>query len=95
MKRPLQVYLDQEDRSLLQRLARRLGLSMAETIRTAIRRLAADLAGERDPLLELAGSIDDPNVPSDLSTRHDEYFVFGFPSARVAEKPTDSPGSRD
>jgi hypothetical protein len=30
---------------------------------------------DEDPLLELVGSIDDPSLPADLSTRHDEYAV--------------------
>lgn len=86
-RKPIQVYLDREDRALLERLARRLGLSMAETVRGAVRRLAAEMSGDRDPLAELIGSIDDPALPRDLSTRHDEYAVSGFPPARLAEPP--------
>lgn len=86
-KTPIQVYLDTRDRGLLDRLARRLGLSRAETIREAIRRWAAEISGEQDRLLALIGSIDDPAVPTDLSTRHDEYAVAGYPDARsVAER---------
>lgn len=77
MKKPVQVYLGPRDRSLLERLADRLGLSHAETIREAVRRLAAESSADEDPLLELVGSIDDPSLPADLSTRHDEYAVTG------------------
>lgn len=86
-KRPIQLYLDPEDRRRLERLADGLGLSMAETLRLALRRLALERSGEDDPLMKLMGSLDDPNLPSDLSTRHDEYFVEGYPPARVAEGP--------
>lgn len=88
---PVQVYLDDEDRTRLERVAQRLGTSMAEALRVALRRLAADLWGEDDPLLRLAGSLDSAAVPPDLSTRHDEYAVSGYPQAapRVAE-----PGGR-
>lgn len=60
---------------------------MAETIRVALRRLAAESWGEDDPLLRLGGSLDSAAVPCDLSTRHDEYAVSGYPTGapRVAE----------
>lgn len=90
-KRPLQVYLDPRDRGLLDRLARRLGLSRAETIREAVRRWAAALAGEEDRLLGLIGSMDDPALPPDLSTRHDDYAVLGYSARRVAEPPYRGP----
>ena len=84
-KVPLQVYLDHRDHSLLKRLANRLGLSKAETVREALRQLAVQLAGPEDPLLKLIGSLDSPTVPADLSTRHDEYAVRQVRARRVAE----------
>lgn len=91
-KRPIQLYLDPEDRARLERLAAELGLSMAETLRWGLRRLAAEQSGEDDPLMKLMGSIDDPDLPRDLSTRHDEYFVEGYPPRRVAEDPPERRG---
>lgn len=87
-KKPVQVYLDARDRSLLDRLAARVGLSRAETLREAVRRWAAEVAGEEeDRLLGLIGTLDDPTLPRDLSTRHDEYAVAGYPrKRRVAER---------
>ena len=60
---------------------------MAETLRVALRRLATDFWGDDDPLLRLAGSLDSAEVPPDLSTRHDQYAVSGYPAPapRVAE----------
>lgn len=91
-KTPFQVYLDSRDRSLLERLARQLGLSKAQAVREAIRRWAMEVTGYSDPLLALIGSLDDPAVPCDLSTRHDEYAVRGYPFQRVAE-PKPDPGA--
>lgn len=85
-KLPFQVYLDQHDRSVLARLAERLGLSQAETVRAALRRWAQEVAGVQDPLLSLIGSMDDPALPTDLSTRHDEYAVEPAAVRRVAER---------
>jgi hypothetical protein len=84
-KMPFQIYLDARDSSLLERLARRLGLSKAETVREAVRRWVADVEAVRDPLLELIGSLDDPDLPADLSTRHDGYAVEGYAARRGAE----------
>lgn len=82
---PVQVYLIDEDRDRLERLAQRLGISMAETLRVALRRLAAEALGEDDPLLRLAGSLESAEVPADLSSRPDDYAVSGYSVARVAE----------
>lgn len=84
-KLPFQVYLDRGDAGLLEQLATRLGLSKAETVREALKRLALELSGSKDPLLNLIGGLDDPAVPADLSTRHDEYAVQAGPARRVAE----------
>jgi hypothetical protein len=92
-KVPFQVYLDARDGALLERLAKRLGLSKAETVREAVRRWALDLGAPQDPLLGLIGSLDDPAAPTDLSTRHDEYAVKGYAARRVAE-PRGGKGSR-
>jgi hypothetical protein len=84
-KAPFQIYLDTRDAALLERLARRLGLSKAETMREALRRWAVDLDAPHDPLLGLIGSLDEAQMPTDLSTRHDAYAVRGYPVRRVAE----------
>jgi hypothetical protein len=78
-KLPLQVYLDVRDRKLLDGLAKRHGLSMAETVRSAIRRWAVEDERGEDPLLELIGTMDEPELSADLSTRHDEYAIGGLP----------------
>jgi Ribbon-helix-helix protein, copG family len=92
-KSPFQVYLDARDGSLLERLAKRLGLSKAETLREALRRWAVELDAPHDPLIGLIGSFDDQAAPTDLSTRHDEYAVRGYPGRGVAE-PRRGRGSR-
>ena len=84
-KIPFQVYLERADANLLERLAARLGESKAETVREALRRLELELSGSQDPLLDLIGGLDDPTVPTDLSTRHDEYAVQPHRVRRVTE----------
>ena len=84
-KLPFQVYLDPRDQGLLEQAANQLGVSKAETVREALRRLARELSGAEDALLELLGGLDNPDVPSDLSTRYREYAARRHPVRRVAE----------
>ncbi len=78
VREPVQVYLDPQDRELLDRMAERSGVSRAELMRRGLRKLAADILTERPPgwsLDVLIGCLgDDPTLPRDLSTRHDEYL---------------------
>jgi hypothetical protein len=80
-KTPLQVYLDDRDRRLLMEIAERERLSLAETLREAIRRWALEATLLEDPLLDLIGVMSDTAAPGDLSTRHDEFAVKGWPEA--------------
>ena len=88
-KLPFQVYLDNDDQDLLERLSGRLGLSKAATVREALRRVALELSGVEDPLVALIGGLDSVAAPADLSTRHDEYAVHSRIVRRVAESGKD------
>lgn len=77
---PVQVYLDRQDRELLDDLARENRISRAEVLRRGIRRLAAENPNVRRPgwsfdlLIGAFGN--DPRLPTDLSERHD-YYIYG------------------
>jgi hypothetical protein len=76
VREPVQAYLDQPDRDLLDDLVQATGLAKAELLRRGIRRLSAEILGARSPgwsLDHLVGSLDDEATP-DLSTRHDDYL---------------------
>jgi hypothetical protein len=75
VREPVQVYLDERDRALLEDLARQTGVSRAELLRRGLRKLAGDALGARAPgwsLDVLIGSL--PDGPSDLSVRADDYL---------------------
>lgn len=80
---PVQVYLDPEDRSLLEEVAKDAGLSRAEVLRRGLRRVARDLLQDTSPgssFESLVGALgDDPSLPSDLAERHDDY-LHGTPT---------------
>jgi len=81
VREPVQVYLDEVDRSLLEELAGRTGLPRAELLRRGLRRMADEVLTERAPgwsLDRLVGVLgDDPALPSDLAARHDAYLYGG------------------
>jgi len=78
VREPVQVYLDRTDRSLLEEVAERTGLSRAEILRRGLRRVARELLEEGEPgaaFERLIGALgDDPPLPADLAARHDAYL---------------------
>src|ERR687887_1571017 len=79
VREPVQAYLDASDRALLEDVARRTGLARAEVLRRGLRAFAREALAERKPgwsFEYLIGALgDDPDLPTDLSERHDEYLV--------------------
>jgi hypothetical protein len=47
VREPVQVYLDENDRSLLEEVAREVGTSRAEVLRRGLRRIADQVLVER------------------------------------------------
>lgn len=78
VKEPVQLYLDGRDKTLLEELAERNGLSQAEVLRRGLRRLAAEMLEGEGPgssVELLIGALTGvPGVPPDLSARHDDYL---------------------
>ena len=78
VREPVQVYLDQRDRELLEQLVGDTGLSRAELLRRGLRRLAdLELGGAAagHSLSDLVGALGDgSDLPTDLAARHDEYL---------------------
>ena len=74
------VYLDAQDRALLEELAERTGMPRTELFRRGLRRLAVDLGGERasgSSLEYLAETAVNDAFPPDVAERHDEYLYGG------------------
>ncbi len=77
VREPVQVYLDAPDRDLLDSLSESEGVPRTDVIRYAIRQYGQRRVAERAPgasLDALIGALEGvPDVPTDLSERHDEY----------------------
>jgi hypothetical protein len=81
VREPVQVYLDQPDRLLLEEMAEKMGLPRTEILRRGLRRLAERVLPEHAPgwsIDGLIGSLGDiEDVPEDLAERHDAYLYKG------------------
>jgi hypothetical protein len=87
VREPIQVYVDRDDRALLDEVATRTGLARAEVLRRGLRAVATQLLGATRPgssLEVLTGALgDDPDLPQDLAARHDEYLVGILPKPKT------------
>jgi len=82
-KRPIQIYLEQEQDRALRALAEKLGLSIAELVRRSIDHYLADLPVEEDPALSIVG-LGHSGV-GDLAAEHDRYIAL-FQRERTPER---------
>lgn len=73
VREPIQVYLDPDERALLDRLAEDTGLSRAEILRRGLRRFATEETAT-SPMLTFAATLTAGDLPPDLAARHDEYL---------------------
>ena len=98
VREPVQVYVDRDDRALLDAVAARTGLARAEVLRRGLRVLASQVLMERRPggsLDALIGVLrDETGTPRDLAERHDEYLATydGRETVRKKKEKGASPG---
>jgi hypothetical protein len=64
-RKPIQVYLSDMERTLLDRLASEQGVPRAEILRRGIRAFAVQHAGGRSPMLSLAHDLTGTDWPPD------------------------------
>ena len=89
VREPVQVYLDEPDRSTLERAALASGLPRAEVLRRGLRRFAAELLADESPalaFLDSAAGVTPSDAPPDVAIRHDEYLA-DWEVASWSEKP--------
>ncbi len=82
VREPVQLYVDADDRALLDAVAARTGLACAEVLRRGLRAFAGQVLTEHGPgssLDTIIGMLGEGHPP-DLAARHDEYLIK-YPSA--------------
>ncbi|MEJ2263693.1 MAG: hypothetical protein P8X95_09625 [Anaerolineales bacterium] len=72
-KKPVQVYLREDQVKALRIVAERRGESMAALVREGVDKLLNELPPEEDPLLDILGLYDSGR--GDLAEKHDEYLA--------------------
>lgn len=79
VREPVQVYLAGPDRVLLDRIAKKAGVSRAEVLRRGVRRMAAEVLADENPMLsfieEMASTKWPAGTPSDVAERPDFYLT--------------------
>jgi hypothetical protein len=80
VREPIQVYLDTDERAMLDRVASEAGLSRAEVLRRGLRAYAVEQSSERSPMLEFMEWMkqQDFDLPADLAERHDDYLARAY-----------------
>jgi hypothetical protein len=72
-KKPLQIYLREDQVEALRSVAERRGESIAALVREGVDLLLEGLPPEEDPLLDLVGLFD--SGAGDLAEKHDQYLA--------------------
>ena len=83
VREPVQVYLDPDDRKLLDALARSTGLSRAEILRRGIRSLAAEARGAGSPMLAFMEETAGGEWSEGIAERHDEALARTYRPPRA------------
>ncbi len=72
-KRPIQIYLEEQQDRALRRIAEDKGISLSELIRRSIDLYLENLPVEDDPALKIVGL--GRSGLGDLAAKHDEYLT--------------------
>jgi hypothetical protein len=72
-KKPMQIYLREDQVKALRAVAKRRGESMAALVREGVDKLLAEIPPDEDPLLDIIDLYDSGR--GDLAEKHDEHLV--------------------
>jgi hypothetical protein len=72
-KKPIQIYLDSGQDTLIELLAKKRGISKSSIIREGVDKFLKELPIEEDPAMELIGL--GSSGKGDLSENHDRYLT--------------------
>lgn len=72
-KKPVQVYLRQDQLEALRAMSSRRGESIAGLVRDGVDKLLDEIPLEEDPLMDIIGIYD--SGIGDLAEKHDEYLT--------------------
>jgi hypothetical protein len=90
VREPIQVYLTQADRELLDRASAAAGLSRAEVLRRGLRQYGGAVLAEPHPVIaflqEMADGDWPADMPDDVGSRHDELLAESYGRSPARKK---------
>ncbi|HHY46009.1 MAG TPA: CopG family transcriptional regulator [Firmicutes bacterium] len=84
-KRPVQIYLDENQSAALRALAEIKGISMSEIVRESIAKYIAESPIEHDPAMKIIDLGD--SGKGDIAIKHDQYLADSYSSEAIPKKP--------
>jgi len=101
VREPIQVYLDETERSFLDEIAAREGVSRSEVLRRSVRQYRATRADDESPMLRLLNDVQlgvgESTNSDDAGPRHDELladaYSYAAPSPAAPSPAAPSPAA--
>lgn len=78
IREPLQIYMDSDERRLLDQLSESTGLSRAEVLRQGLRHFAMQRAGNDGPMETLMRRLRDKPFGPGVAASHDEELAAAY-----------------
>jgi len=78
VREPIQIYMDADERRLLDNLAADTNLSRAEILRRGLRSFAAEQGGEHGPMHSLLLSWRGRDWPAGVASDHDDHLAKAY-----------------
>jgi len=74
VREPIQIYMDSDERRLLDRMAAQIEVSRAEVLRRGLRSFAREQSPETSPMLAFMHDMTGADWPADIGRDHDAYL---------------------
>jgi hypothetical protein len=78
VREPLQIYMDADERRLLDQLSEETGLARAEILRQGLRQFAIQRAGSGGPMETLMRTLREKPLDADTAVSHDAHLARAY-----------------
>ena len=78
VREPIQVYMDADERRILDQLSDKTGLSRAEILRQGLRSFAAAKSADDGPMQAFMRSLSEKPMPARLASSHDDFLDAAY-----------------
>ena len=78
IREPIQVYMEADERRLLDHLSEETGLSRAEILRQGLQQFALQRAGSDGPMQSLMRDLREKPFAKNIAERHDDHLANAY-----------------